>query len=147
MTRYSTLKRSRIGPASYDDAKARLREKQGKRPSRYGLKATKSNTRQRKPLRTKIDPKLVAWSRAVKKRDVFCQWPRCPYLGPAVTIDAHHKAPRSQRPDLKYELSNGILLCRFHHEHTHGAGKAEAIALGILVETTYELAQKESRAA
>lgn len=78
----------------------------------------------------------------------YCRWPHCPYLGPAVTIDAHHKATRSQRPDLKYELSNGITLCRFHHGFTHGEGKREAIELGILIiGETYERAQKELRAA
>lgn len=84
--------------------------------SRKPLKRGRIERSKGNSLRSKLDPRLVAWSRAIKKRDVFCQWPQCGRLGPSVTIDAHHKAPRSLRPDLKYELSNGVVLCRFHHE-------------------------------
>lgn len=124
-------------------AKARSKKlTTGKQRQRAEKPATAPAMRRNKRLRAKRDPKLVVWSRAIHKRDVFCQWPACVYLGRAVTTDAHHKAPRSLRPDLKYELSNGILLCRHHHQYTHGAGKIEAIALGFLIEETYEKARK-----
>lgn len=96
-----------------------------------------------KRLRAKVDSKLAAWSKAIKERDVYCQWPHCWRIGPSIAIDAHHKAMRSQRPDLKYELSNGIVLCRFHHTFTHSEeGRDEAVSLGILNLESYELAMK-----
>lgn len=133
-----------LRPATYEIALAK-RQAQDARKSRLTPLKRGPGMRQRKPLRSKPDPKLVAWGRAIKKRDVFCQWPHCSRLGPAVTIDAHHKAPRSLRPDLKYELSNGIVLCRHHHNYTHGSGKPEAVALGFLIEETYELANRVAK--
>lgn len=85
-----------------------------------------------------------AWSRAVLKRDGHrCQWP-----GGCKTrdtrIDPHHRAERSQRPDLKYDVAVGIALCRTHHDWIP-LHRAEAIEMGLLWTETYEAAQKRKR--
>jgi hypothetical protein len=50
---------------------------------------------------------------------------------------AHHVAPRSQRPDLKYELDNGKTLCLKHHDWVH-AHPVEANRMGLLSTEKYE---------
>jgi hypothetical protein len=84
-----------------------------------------------------------AWKRQIRERDEFkCQFPRCSSY--SRHNDAHHIAPRSRRPDLKLELSNGITLCRNHHEWVH-KNPIEAEEMGLLSSETYELAQKKLR--
>lgn len=72
-----------------------------------------------------------------------CQFPpRC--ITGDNRLDVHHKAKRSQRPDIKYNLSNLITLCRTHHVWTD-YHHDEAVAMGLLNVESYELAQKVSR--
>jgi hypothetical protein len=111
-------------------------------------------------LRSKSDPKLAAWSRAVKKRDGNqCQWPgkfrgclnffipaelmASPCATGDKRIDPHHIAPRSRRPDLKYELSNGIALCRTHHNWI-GDHPINAASIGLNSFESYEAAMKSN---
>lgn len=94
-----------------------------------------------KRLRPKPDPKMAAWSQAVRKRDGNqCQWPDGCQTGDT-KIDPHHIAERSLRPDLRYKVNNGIALCRTHHDWLP-LHRSEAIALGLLSEETYERAAK-----
>lgn len=127
---------------------------------------TNSVSRKKKAaLRQKADPKLVAWGRAVKKRDGNkCKWPGLGYdvvlampvntivrtqlvVSPCVTgdtrIDPHHIAPRGRRPDLKYVVANGIALCRTHHDWV-GDHPIEAEVIGLLSSETYEKARKRT---
>jgi len=138
------MKRSRIGPKTFAEAKARLKAKQGKKPSRYGLARPLAGLRRGKVgLRAKPDLKLREWSRKVKERDGNqCQWPGGCQTGDT-RIDPHHKAKRSQRRDLKYELSNGVSLCRSHHLWTDDHHD-EAVAMGLLNTESRELARKEA---
>ena len=86
-----------------------------------------------------------AWSKAVRERDNYsCQFPCCNKS--SKSIDTHHIAPRSLRPDLKFKLENGVCLDRQHHSWVH-ANKDEAVAMGLLNLESYELAQKKLRAA
>lgn len=90
-----------------------------------------------------------AWSKAVRERDGNrCQWPTCDFCGnvPLPSNDAHHKALRSARPDLRLVLENGVTVCRTRHNWIHGPGRQEAVAAGFLNLETYELAQKGPRA-
>lgn len=94
-------------------------------------------------MKQKRDPKLAVWSKAVRERDGNkCQWV---IFGPCATgdnrIDPHHIAPRSRRPDLKYEVSNGIALCRTHHNWV-GDNPIAAEKIGLNSFETYELARK-----
>jgi hypothetical protein len=67
---------------------------------------------------------LTEWSAAIKARDC-----RCLTCGAMTALVAHHVKPKSQYPELKYDLDNGVTLCvdchRDHHrEHpVVGLGK------------------------
>jgi hypothetical protein len=80
---------------------------------------------------------LGRWSKAVRARDRhICQ--RCKRAGQ----HAHHVAPRSQRPDLRLDLENGMTLCLDCHEWVHKNPK-QAEASGFLNRETYEMAKKK----
>lgn len=80
------------------------------------------------------------WSREVRERDSYtCQYPGCGKQGKS--LDTHHIALRSLRPDLRFVVSNGLTLCRQHHNWVH-ANRDEAVALGLLNLTSYEKAMK-----
>lgn len=73
------------------------------------------------------------WKKEVKERDEnTCQ--RCFKQG---FVHAHHVAPRSRRPDLKHELSNGISVCFDCHQWIHN-NPIEATELGLLSNEAYE---------
>lgn len=74
------------------------------------------------------------WQRAVRERDDFtCQ--RCGEYDRY--IHTHHIASRSQRPDLKYDVDNGIALCPPCHLFCH-ARPAEALEAGFRSIERYE---------
>jgi 5-methylcytosine-specific restriction endonuclease McrA len=78
------------------------------------------------------ETKLAAWSRKVRERDGHqCQ--RCGKKG----TTAHHKALRSHRPDLAFELSNGVTLCAGCHAHCH-LNWSESVKAGWIIDTPYE---------
>ena len=59
------------------------------------------------------------WSREIKERDKYI----CQHCGKALTSRqavAHHKIPRWYMPQLKYDLNNGICLCKACHNQIHG---------------------------
>lgn len=90
-------------------------------------------------------PRLVRFRREVRQRDNnTCQFPGCGHV--SRQIDVHHIAKRSQRPDLKFEVSNGICLCREHHDWTD-THHDEAVQRGLLNTESYELAKKQRKAA
>lgn len=79
------------------------------------------------------EKRLAKWSRDVRKRDNnICH--RCGKKGQ----HAHHKALRSLRPDLAFELSNGVTLCSDCHTHVH-LNWSESVADGWIVDEAYEL--------
>lgn len=97
----------------------------------------------RKRMKSKPDPELVAWSKAVRVRDGnTCQFTS---LGPCATgykrMHAHHIATRGRRPDLIYDVHNGITLCPPHHQWVHDNPR-DAERMGLLNFDSYELAQK-----
>jgi predicted restriction endonuclease len=50
---------------------------------------------------------------AVKERDGHkCQWPGC---SKCKKLEVHHILRWSEYPSLRFERSNGITLCKFHH--------------------------------
>jgi len=64
------------------------------------------------------DPAYKAWRKKVYKRDGYrCQWPGCKCRG---RIQAHHILKWAEHPHLRFELSNGITLCRNHHDQIQG---------------------------
>ncbi len=97
----------------------------------------------RSRMKSKRDPKLAAWSKAVRERDGNqCKFPDLCMSGDD-RVDPHHIAPRGRRVDLKYDVDNGICLCRTHHDWVH-AHPFEAEELGLLSTESYELAAKEA---
>lgn len=58
------------------------------------------------------------WRDAIRQRDKVCQ--ECLKNGLIVEgIEAHHIKPISERPDLAFDISNGILLCKDCHNKKH----------------------------
>lgn len=121
----------------------RLRSKSSMK--RSGFKRVHGTTRTLKPKRE--SPAMRRFKREVRERDNYtCQFPDPKCDRSSKSIDVHHIAKRSQRPDLKHEVSNGICLCREHHswldDHYH-----EAVRIGLLNLEKYELAKKRERKA
>lgn len=78
------------------------------------------------------------WRDAVREKDHrICQ--RCGKF--EQYIHAHHVAPRSRRPDLKYDVNNGKCLCNSCHTWVH-RHPIEAIDAGLLSDVPYETAPK-----
>jgi hypothetical protein len=59
-----------------------------------------------------------AQRKALAARDAGCRFPGC--TRPSVHTDAHHLIPWAQGGAT--DLSNGLLLCRFHHRQVHEGG-------------------------
>lgn len=60
---------------------------------------------------------LKTWADLVKSRDGW----KCTKCGAMRRLHAHHIEMKSKRPDLMFEVSNGITLCKSCHmkEHRH----------------------------
>lgn len=84
-------------------------------------------------IKAKRDSRMEAWSKAVRARDPFCV--RCG----KPSEQSHHIATRKRRPDLKYELSNGVGLDSQCHQWVHDH-PIEATAAGLLSDESYEKA-------
>ena len=75
------------------------------------------------------DPVYKDWRLAVYKRDKFrCQMPGCKSKS---RIQAHHIRKWSTASALRYELDNGITLCRNCHD---GISKAEEHYESLFIE-------------
>jgi hypothetical protein len=108
---------------------------------RSGIKRKPGTAPTLKPKRE--PPALIRFRREVRQRDSYtCQYPGCGEH--SKRIDVHHIAKRSQRPDLKFTVSNGICLCREHHGWTD-THHDEAVRIGLLNTESYELAKKNER--
>ena len=57
------------------------------------------------------------WSKQVRLRDGICQ-----DCGAFDDLHAHHIKRWKDYPELRYDLSNGVALCRTCHEKAHGNG-------------------------
>ncbi len=70
-------------------------------------------------MRIRHSPEYVAWIKAVMGRDDYtCQI--CKVRG-GVTLHAHHIQGFSAHPELRFDLENGVALCRCcHKEIAHG---------------------------
>jgi 5-methylcytosine-specific restriction endonuclease McrA len=64
------------------------------------------------------DPVYKDWRKKVYKRDGFkCQMPQC---NSNFRLQAHHIKKWSSAAALRYEVDNGITLCRECHEKVNG---------------------------
>jgi hypothetical protein len=57
---------------------------------------------------------LIEWSAVIKARDC-----KCVTCGAETALVAHHIKPKSQYPELKYDLDNGVTLCVDCHKDHH----------------------------
>jgi len=72
----------------------------------------------RNKLKSRIRPEMVEWRNFIFARDKFtCQ--HCKKIGG--TLHAHHKAPYSLFPKLRWEKGNGVTLCIECHKNVHKA--------------------------
>ena len=55
------------------------------------------------------------WRNEVFRRDDF----RCAICGDETNIEAHHIKPFLKYPDLRFDVNNGITLCRNCHKEMH----------------------------
>ena len=61
------------------------------------------------------DPVYKNWRKQVYARDKFsCQWPNC---GSKKRLNAHHIKKWADNPGLRFNLNNGITLCRKCHDN------------------------------
>jgi len=58
---------------------------------------------------------IYFWSREVRMSDNY----HCVYCNTSKKLSAHHIFPKSKYPELKFNLSNGILLCKKCHDEIH----------------------------
>lgn len=136
------MKWSTFKTPSYYEYIAKLEAKEEKRKnSKKSQAATQGKVRSR--LRRQIlDEQEEAWRTAVLELCGYkCQYPKCTIVDKS--LHAHHIAPRSQRPDLRYVVSNGAGLCFSHHDYVH-LNPRKGEDLGLLSTRSVELARKEN---
>lgn len=140
MTRYYHNSTFKVTPSRM---KRTAMKRSTKAMKRSGFKRVPGTARSLKPKRE--SPALIRFRREVRQRDNYtCQYPGCGRH--SKRIDVHHIAKRSQRPDLKFTVINGICLCREHHGWTD-THHDEAVRIGLLNTESYELAKKKERKA
>jgi predicted restriction endonuclease len=77
------------------------------------------------------DPQYKKWREAVYKRDKYCcKWPGC---NRNKKLNAHHIKKWAEYPGLRFEINNGITLCKDHHKMITGMeDNYEAVFLKIV---------------
>lgn len=69
-------------------------------------------------LRNFNDPQYKKWRKAVYKRDGHkCRWPNCNLKR---KLNAHHIRTWANFPGLRFDVNNGISLCKYHHDLIKG---------------------------
>jgi predicted restriction endonuclease len=64
------------------------------------------------------DPQYKKWRKDVYKRDQYCcRWPNCNLKK---KLNAHHIRTWAQFPGLRFDVNNGITLCKYHHDLIKG---------------------------
>lgn len=84
-------------------------------------------------LRNFDDPLYKKWRKDVYARDHFkCKWPGC---SQNKKLNAHHIKKWSDYPSLRFEIANGITLCKAHHNMIKGMEEQyEAVFLKLLMD-------------
>lgn len=89
-----------------------------RKKKRYKSKRTYKRKRAWSSHRDFLSPEYKKWREDVRARDGrCCQWPGC---GSKKQLQAHHIKTWSKHPLLRFELGNGITLCRRCHDKIKG---------------------------
>lgn len=77
------------------------------------------------------DPQYKVWRKMVYDRDHHkCRWPNCTMKR---KLNAHHIKKWSDYPTLRFNINNGITLCKYHHDFIKNMEEVyEAVFLKIL---------------
>ena len=76
----------------------------------------------RSTIRNYDDPVYKKWRKDVLKRDGWtCKYPGC---GCKKRLQAHHILTWAEFPALRFNVQNGITLCRKHHDMIKGREEA-----------------------
>lgn len=86
----------------------------------------------RRPTRNFDDPAYKKWRNKVLTRDGRrCQWPKC---NSKIKLQCHHLKKWSDYPHLRFDVGNGITLCRRHHDFIrHKEEQYEPMFRSILI--------------
>jgi predicted restriction endonuclease len=77
------------------------------------------------------DPQYKKWRLAVYKRDKHqCRWPNC---NSKKKLNAHHIKTWAQFPGLRFDVNNGITLCKYHHDLIRGMEEDYSYSLLMLL--------------
>lgn len=69
----------------------------------------------------RTSPRYINWMSSVQERDgKTCQWPNC---GSKDDIEVHHIKRFADKSHLRYDIANGICLCKQHHKAINGKEK------------------------
>lgn len=69
-------------------------------------------------MRNYNDPLYKTWRQKVRARDKhMCAWPNCKCRK---KLQVHHIKRWATVPAMKYDVNNGITLCKEHHDLTKG---------------------------
>lgn len=64
------------------------------------------------------DPEYTKWRKNVYQRDKHkCRWPNCTLKR---KLNAHHIRRWADFPGLRFDVNNGITLCKYHHDLIKG---------------------------
>jgi hypothetical protein len=65
-----------------------------------------------------LDPQYKRWRHEVRKRDGYnCAWPGCKHK---LKLETHHILRWSENLENRFNISNGITLCKYHHTLVKG---------------------------
>lgn len=90
------------------------------------------------------DKQYKDWRSAVYTRDHFeCKWPNCKSKK---RLNAHHIKTWAHFPGLRFEINNGITLCKAHHDLIKGKEEDYSYSfLQILVAQNFTIKDKKEK--
>lgn len=89
-------------------------------------------------------PAYVEWRQKVYDRDRHtCQWPGC---NSKKNLNAHHIRRWATYPMLRFEVGNGITLCKYHHDKVQSREEEFVVLFtGILARKLIEKIKKHAK--